>query len=222
MEYYLSLPVPKKPAKKEDIQPLIEAHHHACMAEEYDQALNIIFDNNLHEYLNLWGNWTVLIDLYSKLLPENHLGNEILLENKRNHGVILGNLGIAYKNLGDPRKAIEYYEQALVIAREIGDRKGEGNQLGNLGNAYSDLGDPRKAIEYYEKALEINPEDAKVCYNKACADSLMNKKSEALTYLKRAVELNPKYKELAKSDKDFENLRDERDFKDIVTASKED
>ena len=29
-------------------------------------------------------------------------------------------------DLGDVRKAIEFYEQALVIDREIGDRKGEG------------------------------------------------------------------------------------------------
>ncbi|MCO5382642.1 MAG: hypothetical protein NHB15_11540 [Methanosarcina barkeri] len=41
MNYYLFLPIPEKPAKKEDIQTLIEAHHHACMAKEYDQAFNI-------------------------------------------------------------------------------------------------------------------------------------------------------------------------------------
>ena len=39
-------------------------------------------------------------------------------------GVHLGNLGNAYADLGEPRKAIEYYEQALKIAREIGDRQG--------------------------------------------------------------------------------------------------
>ena len=57
--------------------------------------------------------------------------------------------------LGDARKAIEYYEQALAIAREIGDRRGEGTALGNLGLAYAALGDARKAIEYYEQALAI-------------------------------------------------------------------
>ena len=118
-EYYLSLSIPEKPAKKEDIQPLIEAHHHACMEEEYDQALDIIVDNNLHEYLDLWGNYTVLIDLFSKLLLEDYLGSEILLKNKRTHGAILGNLGLAYDNQGETRKAIEYYEQALKIAQEI-------------------------------------------------------------------------------------------------------
>ena len=57
--------------------------------------------------------------------------------------------------MGEPRKAIEYYEQELKISREIGDRCGEGAILGNLGLAYNHLGESRKAIEYYEQALEI-------------------------------------------------------------------
>jgi tetratricopeptide (TPR) repeat protein len=70
----------------------------------------------------------------------------------------LGNLGIAYKNLGEPRRAIEVYQQRLTIAHEIGDRRGEGNALGGLGIAYADLGDPRRAIELYEQWLPITRE----------------------------------------------------------------
>ena len=70
-------------------------------------------------------------------------------------GSHLGNLGRAYFDLGDPRKAIEFCEKALDISREIGHLLGEGTDLGNLGNAYSNLGDPRKAIEFYEQALAI-------------------------------------------------------------------
>ncbi len=64
----------------------------------------------------------------------------------------MGNLGNAYADLGEVRKAIEYHEQALVIDREIGDRRGEGADLGNLGLAYAALGEVRKAIEYFEQA----------------------------------------------------------------------
>lgn len=67
-------------------------------------------------------------------------------------------LGLAYDNLGDARKAIEYYEQRLAIAREIEDRRGEGIALGNLGVAHKNLGDARKAIEYYEQCLVIHRE----------------------------------------------------------------
>ena len=81
-----------------------------------------------------------------------------LTGDRRQEGAALGNLGIAYLHLGDARKAIEYYEQRLVIAREIGDRRGEGNALGNLGIAYRHLGDARKAIEHHEQALAIDRE----------------------------------------------------------------
>jgi len=80
------------------------------------------------------------------------------LKDRGAEGRHLGNLGNAYKNLGDARKAIEYYQQALAIAREISDRRNEGAWLGNLGLAYADLGDARKAIEYYDQALAISRE----------------------------------------------------------------
>jgi tetratricopeptide (TPR) repeat protein len=68
---------------------------------------------------------------------------------------VLGNLGLAYADLGDARRAIELYEQALVIDREIGDRRGEGADRGNLGSAYLTLKDYERAVEYYRKQLAI-------------------------------------------------------------------
>ena len=62
------------------------------------------------------------------------------------------------QSLGDYRKAIEYHEKRLKIAKEIGDRAGEGRAYGNLGNAYDSLGDYQKAIEYHEKHLKIAKE----------------------------------------------------------------
>ncbi len=70
-------------------------------------------------------------------------------------GRFLGNLGLAYADLGEARRAIEFYEQHRAIAREIGDRRGEGNALGNLGLAYADLGEARRAIDFYEQATRI-------------------------------------------------------------------
>jgi len=70
-------------------------------------------------------------------------------------GVALGNLGNAYFNLGEYRRAIEYHEQSLQIARELVDRRAEGKALGNLGLGYKNLGEYRRAIEYYEQQLQI-------------------------------------------------------------------
>ena len=60
--------------------------------------------------------------------------------------------------MGQVERAIEYYQQALAISREIGDRRGEGKGLGNLGNAYYNLGQVGRAIVYYQQALWISRE----------------------------------------------------------------
>jgi tetratricopeptide (TPR) repeat protein len=70
-------------------------------------------------------------------------------------GRTLGNRGLAHFALGEYRRAIEFHEQHLVIAREFGDRRGEGNALANLGNAHHALGEYRRAIEFHEQHLVI-------------------------------------------------------------------
>ena len=70
-------------------------------------------------------------------------------------GQLLGTVGLSHHRLGEVQKAIEYYEQALVIAREIGDRQGEGDALGSLGLAYASLGELQKATSLLQQAKAI-------------------------------------------------------------------
>jgi CHAT domain-containing protein/Tfp pilus assembly protein PilF len=67
-------------------------------------------------------------------------------------------IGWAYFKMSTYEKAIEYYQQALVIQREVKDLGGEGWTLNSLGPAYVALGRYEKAIEYYERALVIQRE----------------------------------------------------------------
>jgi tetratricopeptide (TPR) repeat protein len=77
------------------------------------------------------------------------------LKNRNYEGAMLGNLGIAYRSVGENKRAIQFHEQRLTIAREIGDRRGEGNALCNLGVAYFGLDETQRAIEFYEQYLVI-------------------------------------------------------------------
>jgi tetratricopeptide (TPR) repeat protein len=79
-------------------------------------------------------------------------------EDRAAEAACLGNLGNAYRHIGEVRRAIEFYEQDLVTAGAIGKRQGEGNALGNLGDAYIELGQIRRAIDSYEQALAISRE----------------------------------------------------------------
>ena len=66
---------------------------------------------------------------------------------------ILGNIGLAYNQLGDYNKAISYQERSLQLAREIGNRGGEVVALNNLGLIYSSQGNYQQAIFYYQQSL---------------------------------------------------------------------
>ena len=61
-----------------------------------------------------------------------------------------GNLGNAYRSLGDFAKAIEYQTQDLAIAKEVGDRAGECRAYANLGTGHMHLNEYVKAVAYFE------------------------------------------------------------------------
>eukprot|EP00090_Calanus_glacialis_P004879 TRINITY_DN13665_c0_g1_i1.p1 TRINITY_DN13665_c0_g1~~TRINITY_DN13665_c0_g1_i1.p1 ORF type:complete len:651 (+),score=247.71 TRINITY_DN13665_c0_g1_i1:300-2252(+) len=55
-------------------------------------------------------------------------------------------------------KAVEYYEENMVLMVEIQDRAAQGRACGNLGNVHYLLGDFNKAIHYHEERLKIAKE----------------------------------------------------------------
>jgi tetratricopeptide (TPR) repeat protein len=75
-----------------------------------------------------------------------------------------------------------------------------------------------KAIEVLEQLLTETPDDASVLYNLACAESLTDKRQDALDHLKRSIELDPDFRELAEKDSDFDAIRDEEEFASTVAG----
>ena len=63
--------------------------------------------------------------------------------------------GIQQFQTSQVEAALQSWQQALIIYREIKNRLGEGTSLGNLGIAYHSLGDYAKAIEYHQQSLAI-------------------------------------------------------------------
>jgi tetratricopeptide (TPR) repeat protein len=113
---------------------------------EYDTAAQVLSEINF-DYLLLWGHTRLLIEQHERM--QGKLSDLRLKQNS------VGNLGSAYYSIGQVRKAIVCYEQAVALARETKNRIGEGAWLSNLGNCYADLGETRRTIELYEQALAI-------------------------------------------------------------------
>ena len=69
------------------------------------------------------------------------------------------NLGKFYRSLSNfGLKAIEFHQQALLIAKEIENKYSEGDTCGALGNAYHSLGNFKRVIEFDRQALSIAKE----------------------------------------------------------------
>lgn len=95
--------------------------------------------------------WRAVIGRYERVLAyaRRHADDRL------GGGFALGNIGSAYLQLDEYRKEIGLYEQALEIARRIGNVHGEGNTLGNMGNAYASMGDKEKAAQAFTQCKAI-------------------------------------------------------------------
>jgi tetratricopeptide (TPR) repeat protein len=108
----------------------------------------------------------------------------------------MSNLGVAYVDLGEPRRAILHYEQSIEIKRSIGDRQGEANTLGNLGNAHAALGEAHQAIECHQRALAMDREnrdrrgEGQDLGNLGNAYTVLGEPEPALEYYKQSLAIS--------------------------------
>ncbi|MBN2016909.1 MAG: tetratricopeptide repeat protein [Candidatus Cloacimonetes bacterium] len=65
------------------------------------------------------------------------------------------NLGMLYRNIGNPEKALEYYQKSLQIKQELDDPHGTSSVLGGIGLVYFEHGDYEKAKQYFLEAMEF-------------------------------------------------------------------
>ncbi|MEH2345643.1 MAG: tetratricopeptide repeat protein [Nostoc sp.] len=152
INYYL-LNVKQEPWQaKKDIKEYLEVFYHRYQLENYDSAFDIL--NTCNDFLRLRGFYTEQVDLWGHLIAAWEKTSE--RENSK-YWVALTSLGDAYNYLGQYQQAIEFQQQSLEIAREIGahDRFEEAISLGNLGLIYNSIGQYQQAVEFHQKSLEI-------------------------------------------------------------------
>jgi tetratricopeptide (TPR) repeat protein len=79
-----------------------------------------------------------------------------------------------------------------------------------------------QAGEYAEAAdrgrvlVEAHPQYADLFYNVACCESLAGRTTEALDYLRRAIDRSERFRAYAQDDSDFDPIRDEPAFKELI------
>ena len=64
--------------------------------------------------------------------------------------------------------------------------------------------------------VEAHPEYTTLFYNLACCESLAGQTAEALEHLRRSIEMSARSRKYAKEDSDFDPIRDEPAFRELV------
>ena len=77
-------------------------------------------------------------------------------------------------------------------------------------------GDMDKAVEILRSVADEHPNAGTVLYNLACAEVLHGEPDPAMEHLRRAVELEERFRDYARTDEDFEAVREREDFKELV------
>jgi quercetin dioxygenase-like cupin family protein len=89
-----------------------------------------------------------------------------------------------------------------------------------VANSYADSGDLERAREVFAELLDKNPDAWQGFFNAACLEARLGDRERAFEYLERAIELEPeRAREFAKTDSDFDSIRDDPRFVALLEAS---
>ncbi len=118
------------------------------------------------------------------------------------------------------RKAVGVEEGTTILA--VGAKAGEAFTPSNWELSAPAFGffatkEYDKAEKLLAEVLTEHPEEPAVLFNLACAESMLGKTADALRHLRQSVGHGQRFKELARTDTDFDPIRGEPEFDEIVS-----
>jgi adenylate cyclase len=128
-------------------------------------------------------------------------------------------LGGCLRAVGRAEEARKTSEDAVrVVARHIELYPGDARALYLGAIACWQIGDRKRCREWADRALEIDPDEAAIVYNVACAYALLGEIDEALDLLEKAVRNGFGHKEWVENDPDFVSLREHPRFRALIQS----
>jgi tetratricopeptide (TPR) repeat protein len=80
-----------------------------------------------------------------------------------------------------------------------------------------EAGEYAEASDRGRELIEAHPEYAGVLYNVACCESLAGRKADAIEHLRLAIDRSERFRSFAAEDSDFDPIRDEPAFEELVS-----
>jgi hypothetical protein len=128
---------------------------------------------------------------------------------------------LVFARPGVKRTAVAEEPETTIIA--LGGTPGKAYEP-HGGELWAPLRPLYEAGEYAEVAdrgralVEAHPQYADLFYNVACCESLAGRTTDALDHLRRAIDMSERSRAYAKDDSDFDPIRDEPAFKELMSG----
>jgi tetratricopeptide (TPR) repeat protein len=118
-------------------------------------------------------------------------------------------------------KRTAFAEEADTSILAIGGTPGKAYEPGGWEvwaplRALYEAGEYAAAADRGRELIEPHPQYSAAFYNLACCESLAGRPADAVEHLRHAIEVSEDFRGLAKSDSDFDPIRDEPAFKELV------
>jgi tetratricopeptide (TPR) repeat protein len=146
----------KSPTTIDRLKCYLQSFEHLIAIPDWQRALKILIapigehsdieDQDILGQLQVWSYYRETIELCEKIIDRIEPMNQLL---------ILNRLANAYENLHEYQQAIEFYQNALDLATELGQLRIGAQSISNIGNIHLLQRNYQKAIASYQQAGEI-------------------------------------------------------------------
>jgi tetratricopeptide (TPR) repeat protein len=177
-----------------------EAGDYERALEAYNRALELKPD--FAAVLNNRGNALYELKRHEDALKDFNRA----LELEPDDPMTLNNRGTTLDEMGRYGDALRDYDRSLELRPDYVDA------LVNRSAALIKMEHYDNALEDINHALELRPNYAPALYNRACAYSPLGRFEEALQDLEAAIKGDEKYPKMARTDEDFDKLRDDPEY----------
>lgn len=152
------------------------------------QTAALRYETNLAGVYERRGDFVRNSKVFERLIEDNEAASPLMMLRW------LNSYALSLKRLGHHQQALNHYQRALQIAREIGNQDQIDRVTNNLAVVYGDLGAPHQAIEFladvYESRKELGNRDAALAMqNYAGALSTLGRDDEARDIFEEAIAL---------------------------------
>lgn len=145
---------------------------------------------------------------------------EHALRTLQRRGALVHGNGRACYLLGETLRELARYEEALVPLERSATLVPDDVRVWlALGWCYKRTGQLAKAIDALERAVEIEPGEAILHYNLSCYWSLARNRNLSLRYLSQALEIDGNLRDLVDDEPDFNPLRHDPEFRQLIGVS---